>query len=105
MTPEEINIAIVKKLGWKHFGCTGCACNPCVCNEWLNLDLNVVKIPNFYGDLNECAKIENTLTQEERQRYVSILGQSHGLVLWFHITATAPLRCRAFLEVFGLWKE
>lgn len=37
-------------MGWTHYGCTGCACTPCRCQEWLDSDAKLINLPAFSGD-------------------------------------------------------
>lgn len=34
--PDALRMRLLELMGWKHYGCTGCSCTPCVCNEWIH---------------------------------------------------------------------
>lgn len=65
-------------------------------------------VPDFFGDLNCCYEMEETLTVSECYDYASYISQTLGhwnpsdaAKTWpFH--ADAPTRCRAFLRVHGV---
>ncbi len=68
-------------------------------------------MPNYHSDLNACAQFEATLTDDEHYDYRVILAcvvsgkpGAHGLRGFNrqYVSATAPQRCAAFLELKGL---
>ena len=110
MTPKEINIAIATACGWtdcKLIGEPGC---------WRAVgdepgSRHHIPVPDYCGDLNACAEMEATLSEEECQKYQALLDDSireeeldyPAACYWFH--ATAPQRCEAFLRTKGLWRD
>jgi len=71
---------------------------------------------DYLADLNACAEMEKTLTEEEQLLYVMhILGidsgdnQSLWSLAWdsafFCASALPERRCEAFLKAKGLWQE
>lgn len=118
MTPNEINEAIAKSLGWQN---TMVVSEKCGLFSGLLIGEDphgkVGTIPNYYSDLNACAEFESSLTDyEDRNKYINNLQDrvletlhpdSHDdLVLceFTFATATAPQRCEAYLRLKGLRK-
>jgi hypothetical protein len=104
MTPDEINEAIAKSLGWK----------PRVI--FIKDGLGNFDVPNYHSDLNACAEFEQRLSREanirnwtEAGEYVDKLGDvlclgNVRLITEFDkITATAAQRCESYLKLKGLW--
>jgi hypothetical protein len=115
MSPEQKRIAIAEACGWKHYGCTGCAYSPCVCNEWIHesTDFSATRLPDYLGDLNACHEMEKTLTDDQVDSYLGALltftwrgckpsGQFRDLGEWRTLHATAAQRADAFLIAKGL---
>jgi hypothetical protein len=112
MTNEQINIAIVKSLGWKfvdddpdfhpymedpygykfEIGAFGMNC----------------RIPDYCNDLNAIHEAEKTLNPIQAAEYARILTsiawQSEQPV-FAPMTAKADQRAEAFLRTLGKWKE
>lgn len=118
MTPNEINEAIAKSLGWADHLIK--LDSGLIVNSGL-VDLNgewQQYAKDYYSDLNACAEFEASLTDYEyRNKYINNLQDrvletlhpdSHDdLVLceFTFATANAPQRCEAYLKTKGLWKE
>lgn len=104
MTPEAQRIAIAESYGL----------DVKVCGIHLQRDCcRRKRMPDFLNDLNACAEMEKTLSEDECEGYHSaidsILGRDDGQFnypaqsYFFH--ATAAQRCEAFLRVKGLWQD
>ena len=96
MTPQEINVKIAEVCGVKK--CPGCGWErECPDHEH--------KLPNYYGDLNDCHEMEKFLKDDNTYYGVfcpiirSVMGKNQR---WE--SATAPQRCEAFLRTLGLWE-
>jgi len=110
MTPNEINEAIARSMGWTDFE----EMDDCV--QGFHPDNGFHRpLPDYYADLNACAEFEQSLSAKpegslgvvEQESYADeIYGMICGphFTAFNHITATAPHRCEAYLKVKGLWK-
>lgn len=106
MTPERQREVIAEILGWN------IACK----NDWkwrkspsmreptgsFNGAFPMI-LPDFLNDLNECAKMEGSLSGGNQEPYVTNLRR---LILpqrltWHLVNATAAQRCEAFLRTHG----
>lgn len=101
LTEEQIRELVAESLGWKHYGCTGCACSPCRCQEWIHEsgDFGPCFLPSYTTDLNACHEMEKTLTGMERFMFISNLG-SLTLNIGIYrpeISATAFQRASSYL--------
>lgn len=61
-----------------------------------------VPIPDYLNDLNAMHSAEQTLTREQRWKYISALASDHVSHVAF---ATAAQRAEAFLKTLGLWQH
>lgn len=118
MTPEEINIAIAIRLGWKSVSLdnpngypkTGpCGSPPNAPDGGLE---NFTLIPNFYADLNAIAKAVESLSKKHKHAYAVILANMFWPLGWRDYTSTLEVseaasekRCEAFLKTFGDWRS
>ena len=110
MNNEEINKAIAEAcgfkyvalgLGWKHITGGEMQC----------------RIPDYYNDLNAMHDAENTLTDENREKYATFLSQiftAPSKKAWWDlsaketfeiVTATAKQKAEAFRKTLGRWEE
>ncbi len=74
-----------------------------------------VRLPDYLNDLNACAAMEATLTDEQRKAYYDALGNfpsfcqfvKSNVVTRPHrvISATAAQRAEAFLRTLGKWED
>ena len=106
MTPEEINIAIAKSLGW-HGNIKNI--DDVVFGRPSNTTDRYIPIPDYHSSLDACAEFEATMDKQEQSDYICALGglcQEPDLDDWAGVCfATAPQRCEAYLKLKGLWKE
>jgi len=104
MTNEQINIAIAKACGWKHY------------HEdlWVDPDFNgdpdgfselqCGDFPDYCNDLNAMHEAEKVLNDEQKERYFFNLMCLYGN--WPKaIQATSTERAEAFLKTIGEWEE
>jgi hypothetical protein len=110
MTPQQINEAIAKSLGWTDvkdgFGIeTRYKGTPSETRV-------TVPIHRYTSDLNACADMERGIDGEDYLRELEdIINRDHplrrglGVTMFLLTTATALQRCEAYLRVKGLWKE
>jgi hypothetical protein len=74
MTDEELKETLAPLVGWNHFGCTGCACTPCRCNQWIHADHGPCDLPDWPNDANAVAEVrKGTLNRHQREAVVRIL--------------------------------
>ena len=127
MTADQIRITVAEAMGWtKREVFESSFRNP---EEQVSRGMKwhdpkgIVRYPpSFAEDLNACAEMRRTLTNDEREDFASCLeaicsaGQlsmaaldPHGVTdyaeLFDILDATALQQCEAFLRVKGLWKE
>lgn len=138
MTPDQINAAIAELCGEQRMfavekggmyyreGGHGYTCSLLEAGRYMESaakrelcagePMSIVPFPgkNYYGDLNACAEMEATLTDEQYIKYAQELNAT-----WFKAnptlknrigicrsaSATAPQRCEAFLRLHGRWVE
>lgn len=108
MTPEEINAVIAETHGWSHYGCTGCAMSPCVCNEWIHAESNgpTNEPPNYYGSLDAIVPVVREMDDNEMGRVVLELNRiSMSGPLFSCYVATPAQWCEAYLKAKRLWKS
>jgi len=103
MTPEQLNLAIAKKRGWKvHPKNKWCVIPPKSPHSVQRLST----LPNFVGDLNLMHELELKLNQKEDAEYRhKYLPEVVGGCLAICITATALQRAEAYAKLKGVWKE
>ena len=106
MTPEEQRIAIAEACGWSRFT------PDTIQYTAQRSDGKWGVIPDFLNDLNACAEMEKSLTDDEYDRFYNFLRESiiHTKIFVNEerraITSSSALqRSEAFLRAKGLWKE
>ena len=122
MTPDSIRLAIANKLGYK-----GCICPSCEYRKAKHLHQGKQvfffedyttpehRLPNWTTNLNDCFRMEETLTEDEGgyfeeqledicQKALELSGSDHWLR--FKVCHATPVqRCEAFLRTFNLWTD
>lgn len=120
MTDKEINIAIAEACGWQwrvgiYQNCRGLfhpddeylkSCE-CTKEQMVNLPISsdcAKRVPDYCNDLNAMHEAENTLNEEQKEKYFFNLMCVFGN--WPKaIQANARHRAEAFLRALGKWKE
>lgn len=100
LTQEEKRIHIAKACGY----------SPHIEGRWIEPDgkMSVSVLPDYFADLNECAKMERTMTNDQRYAYdkklqiVLLEGAKCQEDYWL-ISAKAEFRSEAFGLTLGLW--
>lgn len=102
MSPDAINVAISEECGWEIQKISGRITNL----GWKTVDEDEqsTPFPSYFSDLNACAEMEATLTDEEYALFKKHLCDAIGSGFRI-VSATAPQRCEAFLRVKGKWIE
>lgn len=102
MNASQINAAIAKELGWKK------GAHP----FWFKGDTILESVPNFYGSLDVCAMLFDSLGIDAEDMAFElwkmlIAGKPYSdrKAMLILASATAPQRCEAFLRLKSLWKE
>lgn len=123
MTPQEINQAIAKSIGWTNIDkYLGREPLPFTREFWGGTDDGLAEgedtlgheikpLPNYHADLNAIHEAVSLLSPEQKHDYAVILAMRfwpNGWTNWactFQVSeTTAPQRCESFLRVKGLWK-
>lgn len=63
---------------------------------------NYLMVPLFSTDLNACAAFEQSLSEDEREKYLDAISSEVDFSLFDGVCATARQRCLAFLKVKGV---
>jgi hypothetical protein len=119
MTPEKINQAIAELVGWTMI--EPCKTAPGLLQGWINPKpaecwyrkedgSGLGPIPNYFADLNACREMRQSVSEDERGHYCSLLDatirqRQTGAGEWDLLDATAPDHCRTFLRLKGKWVE
>lgn len=97
MKPEDQNIAIATKLGWRINN-----------GMWHHPDGTPIGfIPEFTRDLNAIHEAEEVLDYDQQEYFLLFIGayKHESDAPWDTCHATAAQRCEAFLKTLSLWKE
>ncbi len=116
MKPEQINIAVMRELGWRD--------EPSKVRPgklyWFSADTVFSREDpiNFHSSLDACAEMRKSLSDKldekmssEQTRFaeqVVLVGRRNGSMknsFWILIDAPASWQSEAFLHVKGKWKE
>jgi hypothetical protein len=106
MTNEQINIAIAKACGLTIVS-DGIMHHLTPCGKKTEHDPEgclLKECPDYCNDLNAMHEAEEVLTQEQEDRYVTILCLEIQTEPRLH-HATARQRAEAFLRALGKWEE
>lgn len=110
MTDDEMRVAILEKMGWRHLGITGGALKGCPPSYIKGSRAPHSFAPNPLTDLNACHEMEKAVLFEYPESYPSELehivtdGKRNLINLRFKLLhATARQRCEAFARV--CWPE
>ena len=111
---SKIKAKCAELRGWKHYGCTGCAMSPCVCNEWIHADSDgpTSCLPN----VTESADAALELVEWMDKKGNCCRSSNAGHVWWFQFNCegggheaeadTFPLAvCLAFLKANNIEPE
>lgn len=99
LTNDAMRVLVAEAMGWIK-----------VRQHWEKDDVSAylndshchTQLPNFPGDLNACAKMEQTLTPEEQAEYSRHLASNNDCQIYALYHATAEQRVRAYLVAKGL---
>jgi hypothetical protein len=123
MTPEKINQAIAEEMGWTKIGFYEDDAGPPFWHgippatiglkggEWAaKIEEHSKHLPNYFADLNACREMRQTVNEDERGHYCSLLDatirqRQTGAGEWDLLDATAPDHCQTFLRLKGKWVE
>lgn len=97
---SELRVKVAEAIGWKHTGrASGIMIRPEPRNPG---ELTYDYPPDYSSDLNLCAELRASLTEEERDDYMQELHKITAVPCdrgWAAINASANQHCRAFLAV------
>lgn len=112
MTPTQQNIAIAKVRGWVdiHKLDNGVSYGWHPTKHPQNQFKYEAPLPLYTTDLNACAEMERTLTEDQhdafrRELWEVIASQKQYPTERDFVSATAPQRAEAFLRTLGLFEE
>jgi hypothetical protein len=102
MTDQEINIAIAQACGFKMEEDYDATRGPSW--KWPTGQECEGEPPDYCNDLNAMHDAVNTLTPDQRNAFIDLLGETYH-DSWEFCNATARQRAEAFLRTLNLWKE
>ena len=106
MNKEQQRIAIAEACGFGPYDCYDLIDGHLYGSDYGRIGRT--KLPDYLNDLNAMHRVENTLSVEQKYKYVCILREmTAGITMpeYGCTFTTAEQRAEAFLRTLGLWRE